>query len=366
VSDTPNLGGIQWDQYNHQAMWDMVESADPKDMLNRADELDTLAKRMGDNVNAAYQSMQKLMSTWSGPAAEQSASVVQPLLDWASGAATTGSQIAGRLGHYAEALNRARLAMPAPVDPAQLDAVANGQAVTVGPVDMNEPELTAMANGDTATQAQAAAAKAKAVEVMQRFEQESASAYHGMPTFTRPPQSGKFPSPEPAPEPPIPPAPPGPPRPTPPPAPVTPPTTTDPQPPPSGSDPSSGTSASDYTGPAGLGVDLGTGSGAASPGTGAGLGSGLGNGLGNGVIGVTGLGAGAGPASGVGEQAATQRAGALAAEEAAEQSEWRGFAPMPMNGGRGGDRDGEHHNDYGQESNVIGELPAAFPPVLGL
>jgi hypothetical protein len=357
VSDAPHLGGIQWEQYNHQAMWDMVESADPKDLLNRADELDTLAKHMGDNVNAAYQSIRKLMSTWSGPAADQSASVVQPLLDWASGAATTGSQIAGRLGHYAEALNRARLAMPAPVDATQLDAVANGGTATVGPLDMNEPELTAMAAGDTATQAQADAAKAKAVEVMQRFEEESASAYHGMPTFTRPPKSGSFPSPEPAPEPPIP-APPAPPKSTPP--PVTPPTS--PAPPP-GSGASSSTSASDYAGPAG--VDLGTGA-SPLPGAGSGVSSGLGSGLGNGVIGVTGLGAGTGPLSGVGEEAATQRAGAVAAEEAAEQGNWRGFAPMPMNGGRSGDQDGEHRNDYGQESTLFGDLPAAFPPVLGL
>jgi hypothetical protein len=361
VSDTPHLGGIQWDQYNHQAMWDMVESADPKDLLNRADELDTLAKRMGDNVNAAYQSMQKLMSTWSGPAADQSASVVQPLLDWASGAATTGSQIAGRLGHYAEALNRARLAMPAPVDATQLDAVANGGTATVGPLDMNAPELTAMANGDTATQAQADAAKAKAVEVMQRFEEESASAYHGMPTFSRPPKSGNFPSPEPAPEPPIPPVSPAPPRPTPP--PVTPPTSTDPKTPPPGSGASSSTSASDYAGPSG--VDLGTGA-SLVPGTGVGVASGAGSGIGSGVIGVTGLGSGTGPLSAVGEEAATQRAGALAAEEAAAQGEWSGFAPMPMTGARSGDQDGEHRNDYGQESNLIGDLPAAFPPVLGL
>jgi hypothetical protein len=360
VSDTPNLGGIQWEQYNHQAMWDMVESADPKDLLNRADELDALAKRMGDNVNAAYQSMRKLMATWSGPAADQSASVVQPLLDWASGAATTGSQIASRLGHYAEALNRARLAMPAPVDATQLDAVANGGTATVGPLDMNEPELTAMANGDTATQTQADAAKARAVEVMRHFERESASAYDGMPTFDRPPKSGKFPSPEPAPEPPIPPAPPGPPKPTPPPVTVTPPPTSpDPQAPVPGSGASSSTAASDYAGPSG--ADLGTAAGAGPV-------SGAGSGIGSGVIGVTGLGAGigTGPVSEVGEEAATQRAGALAAEEAAEQGEWRGFAPMPMTGGRSGDQDGEHRNDYGQESNLIGELPAAFPPVLGL
>jgi uncharacterized protein YukE len=339
----------------------MVESADPKELLTRANDLDALAKRMGDNVNAASKAITKLMSTWSGPAADQSASVVQPLLNWASGAATTGSQIANRLGHYAEALNRARLEMPSPVDPTQLDAVAGGGTATVNNLSMNEPELTAMANGDTATQAQASAAKAKAVEVMRRFEQESESAYHGMPTFTKPPKAGNFPSPEPMPEPPVPPIP-HPPKPQPP--TQTPPTTQQPGNP-ANPGASTSTSASDYRGPSGLGVDLGTGSpgGAAAFGAGGGLpGTGMGSG---GVIGMAGL--GTGPVSGVGEEAAAQRAGAMAAgEAAAEQAGVEGFAPMGMGGGRSGDADREHRNSYGEESNLIGELPAAFPPVLGL
>ncbi len=366
MSGDPHLGGIQWEQYNHQAMWDMVESADPKELLSRADDLDALAKRMGDNVNAVYKAMAKLMSAWSGPAAERSAAVVQPLLNWASGAATTGSEIAVRLGRYAEALNRARLAMPSPVDVHQLNAVAQGDPAIVNNLNMNEPELVEMAHGDTATQAQATAAKATAVDVMRRFEREAESAYRGMPTFTKPPKVGSFPSPEPMPEPPVPPIPP-PPRPRPP-APPTVPTTTR-QPPGDPGDPAgnTGTTASDYLGSAGLGPGLGVagpGGGAATSGVGSGLPvSGVGSG---GVIGMTGFGLGSGPLSGVGAESAEQRAGALAAGEAtAEQAGWDGFAPMGP-GGRSGDGDREHRNAFAEEPNLIGELPPAFPPVLGL
>jgi hypothetical protein len=35
-------------------------------------------------------------------------------------------------------------------------------------------------------------------------------------------------------------------------------------------------------------------------------------------------------------------------------------------GGRRGDRDGEHHDRYAGRPDLIGELPPAFPPVLGL
>jgi hypothetical protein len=361
VSDTPQLGGIQWEQYDHQAMWDMVESADPKEMLSRANELDALAKHMGDNVNGAYRAMEKLMSTWSGTAADQAASVVQPLLNWASGAATTGSEIARRLGTYAEALNHARLRMPNPVDAQQLDAVADGGTATVNNLSLNEPELAAMANGDTATQAQATTAKNKAVEVMRQFEQESGSAYHGLPTFTRPPKAGNFPSPEPAP--------PGPPRlPGPPPRKPIPPTPPGkPQPPaqPVGPAPgaNSGTTASDYAGPTGLGA-VGSGGGATFGAGGASTGTGMGTG---GVIGMPAFagGAASGALSGAGDEAGSQGAAAMAAEEA-EPGGWGGFAPMGMGGGRHGDQDGEHRNSYAKEPNLIGELPAAFPPVLGL
>ncbi|HKN96829.1 MAG TPA: PPE domain-containing protein, partial [Pseudonocardiaceae bacterium] len=178
------LGKVPWEHYTHQNLWDMILPADPAEIMRRARTLDMLSVQMDHAVEDARAAMQKLMSAWDGPAAESAEQAVKPALDWATHAATTASEIAHRLGRYADAIDTARRTMPLPADFRQMDAHAVGAA----------PAPT----GETGT----AAGKQQAVEVMRRYEHTSAQAYHGLPTFRHPPSVGGLPTPGPAPEPP--------------------------------------------------------------------------------------------------------------------------------------------------------------------
>ncbi|HEX5117871.1 MAG TPA: PPE domain-containing protein [Pseudonocardiaceae bacterium] len=335
------LGKVAWENYTHQNLWDMILPADPKEIMHRADQLNTLAADMDSAVEGVRDAMQKLMSAWSGNAADTANQAVTPALDWATQAATTASEIAHRLGAYADAIDKARADMPLPADFRQMDAHAAGAAP--------------MPTGETGT----AAGKQQAVHVMRRYEHASAQAYHGLPTFQHPPTVGHLPAPGPAPEPPAT-VTPTPPLPQPVPLPL-------PQPPTSHDGPlpdvgSASTSLSSFTGPVGpAGVIGGPGSG--------GLAAGLPGGSPVGPFGGVPAGAavpGTAPVSGAGVLAAGPArlgpAGAMA--EAAEEPGWGGFAPMGQ-GGRG-DRDGEHRDKFAGRPDLVGDLPPAFPPVLGL
>lgn len=370
----PALGHVAWENYSHQSLWDMVDAADPHAVMDRSTDLSTLAATMGDDTEHVRALLQRLLSTWDGPAADQTAAAVRPVLDWAAQAATTASEIASRLGQYAEAIDTARKNMPAPVDYQQIDAAAVGGTVTVnGDLDLHRSELTAMAHGDTATAAQAEAKKAEAVKVMRHYEHASAGAYHGLPTFTKPPKMAGLPTTTPTPEPPpvVTPEPPVLPQPI---GPVGPGDPHDPTAP--GSNPvpggqqSGSTTLSSFAGP------VGPGGGGVIGGQG-GFG-GIGGGVGTvglpGLSGLSGGVAGAGPASAaaapIGGFAANTEGqlGRMAGAEAAAEGEggWTGFGPMGQGGGRGFDRDGEHRDRYAGKPDLFGELPAAYPPVLGL
>jgi hypothetical protein len=311
MSKEVHLGHVPWSHYSHERLWHMVMSANPAELHRRAVHLNTLATRMGDAGKDAHRTLETLLSTWSGDTADQVAAVVRPVLDWMATTATTGSEIAARLGRFAEAANQAREHMPIPA-------------------------------ATTATAEQKAATKDKAVAVMHRYEAASVQAYHGMPTFTKPPPVPGMSVPPPMP-PPLPPTivPPEPPKQQP--VQTTPTTTT----------PSSATAPADFAGSTAGGV-----SGFDAPG---GLaGSVSGGGVAGGPIVAQ-----PGSVSGAGMLAATE--GQLAAMNAAEagQTGWSGFAPMGANGRRG-EQDGEHHDRYAGRPDIFGDLPPAFPPVLGL
>jgi hypothetical protein len=69
--------------------------------------------------------------------------------------------------------------------------------------------------------------------------------------------------------------------------------------------------------------------------------------------------------SAVGAMTATEDGVAPVADAAVEEpAGWNGFAPMA--GGRRGDEDAQHRDRYAGRPDLIGELPPAFPPVLGL
>jgi hypothetical protein len=140
------------------------------------------------------------------------------------------------------------------------------------------------------------------------------------------------------------------------------------------------TSTSGFVSPTGGGVPgsggvLGAGGvlGGGLPGTGSGAMSGavggvLSGGAGAGVGPLAGarVMSGFGPLSGAEEEtAASMRMSAANAAGLAEEGGWAGFPPMGAGGRRSGE-DGEHRDQYAGKPDLVGELPPAYPPVLGL
>lgn len=326
------IDNTDWDKYNHQYLWLMLMSAKPKSMMDHAHELSNLAATMNQNAEEIQSQLQKLLSSWSGEAAQAAADAINPVLEWAYGSATKASTIAARLGEYAMAINTARADIPPPVDYPQLESFDHGDAADVGNATMNYFELMAMVDHKPATSAQATASKNQAVDVVRVYEQRSHTAYQGMPTFTKPPQIRGVPADAPSAEPP--------------------PTTAHNPSHPGSTDQSGTTTLSSYAGPPSGGSGV--------PGSSALFGSG----------GMPGGGPGASPLSGVGllpnsPAAEEGQFDPLAAEQAAaEEGGWQGFAPRGQRGRS--DRDGEHRDRYAARRDVVGELPPAFPPVLGL
>jgi hypothetical protein len=130
------------------------------------------------------------------------------------------------------------------------------------------------------------------------------------------------------------------------------------------------TTLSSFTGPIGPGA----GGVLGAPGGIGGFGGGVGGGGLPGFAGASGLVAGPTAAaapplmSGAGTFAGSEEAqlSRMAGVQAAEgEGGWTGFAPTGQ-GGRGGGQDGEHRDRYAGKADLFGELPAAYPPVLGL
>lgn len=340
---------IDWERYAHQQLWHMVISADPSSMMTTANHLDDLAGHMADTAGQIKGIVQSLESHWTGQTADQAASALNRVFNWADQTASTASDIAYRMGRYAEVTNTARRIMPLPTLPTPPD----GQAA--------DP-----AAGQAETAAAAQAAKQDAVRVMRQYAAESADIYHGMPTFSTPPSFAGVSFPPPQPEPPQPP--PSVPSPghTDPPAGST--TTSSSAVPPSVTPAAASTTPADF---------------AATPGAGSAVGWGydpLGGSLGlAGPLAGGGSGTPGGDAGGPAALIPGSRAGSslstaeeesqlarTAAAEAEQQAGWEGFAPLGNGSGRAGNQDLTHRDRYTPAQDLFGDLPPAYPPVLGL
>jgi uncharacterized protein YukE len=377
---------IDWNGYTHQELYGMIMSANPQAIQERAQAVHNFAQDMHNVTGFVHDTAQNMFGLWSGSSAEQAAHTINEVTNWADHTAETASQVAHSLGHYADALNEARNTMPEPINWGAVHKALSGGTVDLSTSGVNAATIQAIEQGHHPSTQQAQQKelenKTKAVVVMRKYHATSASIYHATPTFTNPPGITAVPVDPVEPPPAWPPAgvtwppPSGPPT-----GPVDPgkdgggDTTTT-----SGAAPMT-TTGIGTTGLSPVGVGSGTGSynsGIAALG---GFGSG---GLVNDEGGWGGFGssggAGApivaaratalrpGTASGAAALEETEVAGSRAAMAAEGQAEagWGGFAPMGGAGGAGGGSDLDHRNRYGLRPDVIGELPEAFPPVLGL
>ena len=331
MDSTPGLGPIHWQHYTHEQMWQMVEAADPESMFTEAEKLWELAKELGDATTQANRIAQDVLGAWDGGAAQAAADRVTAFLNWADTTANTANNIADLLSQYSRVVNHARLTMPYPV-----------QAGGLTP------------QGQIATPQQATASKTEAVHVMEHYASQSRTIYAELHQhqFSAPPTDTGMPLPPPSPEP----DPPAHQPPTPSPASTTPPSTT-----PAAA--SLATTPSDFAGPVGDGTMPGIPAGGTAAGA-PGIAGGMGGSPGGGMTGAPFIGPGA--MSAVGGMTAAEDGMVPAAGAAAEETAgWNGFAPM-AGGGRTGQEDAQHRDRYAQRHDLVGELPPAFPPVLGL
>ena len=361
----------------------MIMSANPQAIQERAQAVRKFAQDMHKVTDFVHDTAQNMFGLWSGSSAQQAAQTINQVTSWADHTAETASQIAHSLGHYADALNEARDTMPEPINWGAVNKALSGGTVDLSTSGVNAATIQAIARGHHLNTPQAQqkelANKTKAVAVMRKYHATSTSIYRTTPTFTNPPGITTVPI-DPVQQPP-----------TWPPVGAT-------WPPVSGpGDPgtrSEGTTTTSSATPIAT-TGIGTAPTGLPP---VGAGSGLGNGYNAGIAALGGLGSGGvvndeggwggfGSSDGVGatvsspivgtraavgpgaasgataEESAGSRA-AVAAEGDGEAG-WGGFGPM---GGRGagGVGDLEHRDRYAVRADVIGDLPEAFPPVIGL
>jgi hypothetical protein len=352
-------GPIQWERFSLQDMWNMLMAADPRALSQQAELTQRVAGHFRDTADLVHPAARQAMGAWSGDAAQTASEAFDGMLTWSDHTATTTSHVARLLDSYARVVNTARLNMPNPIQVGDLlpgGAIATAQDVT---------------NAHT-----------HAVQVMQHYETNSMDIYHELGKYQYATPTKPFPGdPLPAPIAPEPPAP-----------------VITTSPPPNGGTPGGGTGGGGV--PSGGGT---TTSSSFTPGPGdtpggfqTGAGGGIGGGAGidqfggAGLVGAPGMlggesvGASGGMVRGLGAKGLAGEAGVLgepatsgvgAASEAEanmarmaaaeEHAGWNGFGAIPPTGGAPGEGDGEHHDKFAGRSDIIGELPPAFPPVLG-
>ncbi|MBO0839352.1 MAG: hypothetical protein J2O49_00805 [Sciscionella sp.] len=427
TDDGLDLRSIRWEGYSHQQMYDMVMSGEPSKVSQQAEQhwLD-VAKALQEHVDDVHNTVQQLLSTWSGPSAQQAAGSVNALTDWAGKVASASHAAYVQQSHHAWGLDDARKDMPAPVF-YHAEQDLGHSTVHVNTADpAGRAELAELAADLHQKRQAAVAAKNKAVTVMTTYAHQSEGVKHSLPTYPDPP--ARIGTHAPVAQPMMP-------------------TNVGAAPPATGQPPAnstppadSGTSAASVSMPpnpgdggsygdggAGMpyggspyggspyggdqygGGDSGVGTGAAggfgvgAPGFGSGGsgftdgsgGSGFADGAGgsgfaggsggssgltgggySGVAGGGGVGGGGtgGSASGTSagdvtgaEQPGAASAAAMSAEEAAmgRGAAGAGMGMMPPMAGAPGGQDDEHTNKYDKGNDFYDDLPPAFPPVLG-
>jgi uncharacterized protein YukE len=387
-----HFGKVNWDYFSHRQMWDMVQSAKPQQMYNKADDWSTLATDIQSTTRGVQGTMQKLMTTWRGSAAVSASESNSRLTQWGGEAGNTAVGIGTGLKHYADAVSHAQSTIPEPVDYVAERRLAEGYAVNVTDPEQHAYLLKHLADDHMATREQAKTAKAKAIQVMSGYEDRSHDVHDKLPEFQQAPSMAPHAGTAVAPTSPLPG---GGGSHTPPPnvptgpggnGPSTPPNTNDgtstgpasttpsfAQPPTVGGGngyPTTGYPNSTTPGIPGTAGLPGGGAGSNYPGA---------NGPGGmaGFGGRPGIGPGGAAAASEGAAGVRPGAGALGSAAAAEEAAaargaagrggGMGMGGMPIGGGSGarGEDDGEHHNKYDDGLDLFDDIPPAYPSVFG-
>jgi uncharacterized protein YukE len=359
-ADKAAFHGIRWESRSHRQLFEMIMTANPRQMDRMAADWSTLSRDIRQTTDEVHATMNRLLGSWTGRSANTAAASTASLAQWATQASEIAARIGTGLNHYTEAVAHAQHRMPPPPTSGGFLSGFHTGGVTVPNAAMVIGELV---TDQKATDEENKAAKAQAVRVMQQYAHESQHVHDTMPWFydAPPPQyiapdvhTEEAPRPEPKPEP-VP-----------------------------GQDGSGvagdidGDGVSDTTAPESFTPTPSTGPGPSgggyAPGFGVPAGGGGGDGPrgggafgGGGVFGPGGPGPGAGGLSGVGSPAAA-RAGmpAPGVPGAGPGGSNSFFPPMGAGAGVGREEDKDHKNKYDDGLDLLDDLPPHFPPVFGV
>lgn len=358
------FGKVNWNVYTHRNLYQMIMSAEPSTMGARASRWAQVAQGVDDSTEAVQKVVQNLMFHWRGPSAVSAAASVSTLNRWATEAGQTAHQVGVGLDSYTSTVAEAKTKMPEPVHYHAERWFRDGYDVT----SLSGPEgaymMDALLDDHLPSKRESDKAKAEAVRVMEQYESASQTVHTSLPApFQAAPQvaPGADAPGAPAPLPPV-----------------------------GVGVGGGGTSAASAVPIPGPGPVTGFGPGAggfpggvpgATPGGPGGFGpGGFGPGgpggpfgAGVGVPGVIGGAPGTGPRTsavpgglaGAGAQGGAAGARGGAGLAGARGGAGTGMGMYPPGAGTGRDEDSEHRNKYDQGMDLMDDLPAAYPSVLG-
>ncbi|MGQ0839410.1 WXG100 family type VII secretion target [Actinokineospora sp.] len=372
-NDVADFDRINWDAYGHEQLFDMVMSADPATMGDRATRWSDLSGQINETTGRVQNIVQGLLGTWRGPAAVRAGEANTLLTQWADEAGHRAARVGKGLSQYMDAVVQAQVKMPDPVFYYAEKNFMAGYDVKATDGPSAAIMLKQLTDDQQPSLEKRNAAKAEAVRVMRAYGSESQDVHTALPQFQ------DAPAPQPGTQTPTTPRPgPGPGGAGP--GGAVPPGGPGSVPPGGGTGPGAGGSTGTSPSPIpngtvaagyadGFGPNFGQGYGS---GTGYGAG-GYGSGAGGGLSGSGGLAAGADSARGGGAFAGAGGLAARGAAAAAEAGAARGagggaggmYPPMGGAGGTRGSDDDEHKNKYDDGLDLFDDLPPAYPPVFG-
>lgn len=190
--------GINWNAYTHHGLYDMIMTANPKAMGQRAQAWSELAREIERTTGEVQRSVDRLLKTWRGAAAVSAAGSNTELAGWADEMSHRTTGIAAGLVQYTEAVEEAQKRMPPPEFASAEKLLRQGYDVIATGGPSSAYLVQALVDDQKPDADKANAAKAEAVRVMQTYGTQSQQVHDEMPYFYEaPPTANGAPDSEP-------------------------------------------------------------------------------------------------------------------------------------------------------------------------
>src|SRR6266545_2179897 len=184
---------INWHHYTHPQLYNMVMSAEPESITDRAGQWKDLASVIEETTVGVRQILSSLFTTWQGGAAESARVSSDRLAQWAEQMTHRTDKIADRLHEYVEALYTARAKMPPPEFAWAEHAAMQGDPFKIVNGPAGEIELQQLMDDQKPNFDKHHDAWLEAVRVMSNYGQQSQGVHDGLPEHYEPaPATGQL------------------------------------------------------------------------------------------------------------------------------------------------------------------------------